>query len=50
MHSAPWANISISTSSPRGPRMSSSTIRRRIAATCSSDSSRASTTVSAHWA
>ena len=48
MHNAPWANISISTSSPRGPRMSFSTIWRCICATCSSVSSRASTTVSAH--
>ena len=43
-----WRNISIPTSSPRGPRMSFSTIWRCICATCSSVSSRASTTVSAH--
>jgi len=48
MHSAPWANISMRTGSPEGPHICCSSIARAMRPIWSSDSSRASTTTSAH--
>ena len=48
MHSAPWANISMRTGSPEGPQICCSSIARAMRPIWSSDSSRASTTTSAH--